>query len=561
MLSSLYVKNLAIIDEAEVEFGEHLNILTGETGAGKSILIGSINLALGNKASADMIRKGAEYGLVELVFHMEDAAVLSRIEEMDLSVEDNQVILSRKIMKTRSICKVNGETVTAGVLKEIAGLLIDIHGQHEHQSLLYKAKHLDILDRYAKDSIGTIKEELAAGFAEYTRIKSQISKAAVPEEERLRELSFLEYEKGEIEGAKLKAGEDAVLEARYKKLSNANMIMENIGNAYRITGDSSDSVSDGISRVGRLLSRVAEYDEELSGMNSMILEIDDLLSGFNREISDYLLKMGDSSEEFTRTEERLNLINGLKAKFGNSIEEIHTYYDTISEKLENYKNHAVYMEALQEKLDKSRKKVEKLSDNLSQIRRKKAAELSESIRTALVDLNFLEVKFSMDFDRLEHYTQNGFDGAEFFISTNPGEEPRPLGKVASGGELSRIMLAIKSVLADKDAMDTLIFDEIDVGVSGRTAQKVSEKLSLISGSHQVICITHLPQIAAMADTHFVIEKFSKEEQTKTMIRCLDKEESIEELARILGGAKITDAVLLNAREMKELAEHTKIYSF
>lgn len=557
MLLSIHVKNLAVIDEVEVDFTEHLNILTGETGAGKSILIGSVNLALGTKASAGLIRKGADYALVELVFRLEDQVVEEKLKKLDLSVEDGLVILSRKIMKTRSICKINGENVTAAILKEIAGLLIDIHGQHEHQSLLYKDKHLEIVDRFAKEEIEGLKEELLLAYEQYMAIKKKRKECEISKEERMREISFLQYEKEEIEGAHLKEGEDEELEACYRRLSNANTIVEEMGSVHQITSESGE----GIGRALRTLGRLTEYDQAIGSFHNQLLELDDLLSDFNREAADYLSGFGDYGEEFAKVEERLNLVHGLKAKYGAGIPEIIKHLTEIEEKLEAYENHEAYVEELNKELSIWEQKVEKLSGKLSVIRKKKAGELEVKITNALTDLNFLEVHFSISINRISHYSANGYDEAEFLIATNPGEDPKPLGKVASGGELSRIMLAVKSVLAENDAIDTLIFDEIDVGVSGRTAQKVSEKLALISNSHQVICITHLPQIAAMADTHFLIEKTAEEGMAKTNIRCLDKEESIQELARILGGAKITKAVVQNAKEMKELAEHTKIYSF
>lgn len=559
MLLNLHVKNLAIIDEIEVDFSDHLNILTGETGAGKSIIIGSINLALGGKASGDIVRKGADYGLVELVFQLKDPAAAAKIREMDLPVEDDIVILSRKLMKGRSICKVNGENVTTAVLKEIAVLLIDIHGQHEHQSLLYKNKHLDIVDRFAKDKLGGLMKELKEKFEAYQMLKKEWKEAEVPLEERLREISFLEYEIKEIGAAGLKDNEDEELEIMYKRLSNANIITEGISNVYQITGLAPDNISSGLSRAERILAKLGDYDEEIAGFHTQLEDIDNLLNDFNRELSDYLSGVDYDMEKFKEVEERLNLVNGLKSKYGNSLESIGEYYRRAVCRLEHYRDYELYMEELEEKITRAEEELTDLSGRISSVRKRKALVLEKKIKEALQDLNFLDVQFEIAFRRLEHYTAGGQDEAEFCISTNPGQDPAPLGRVASGGELSRIMLAIKSVLAEQDAVDTLIFDEIDVGVSGRTAQKVSEKLSVIARTHQVICITHLPQIASMADVHFVIEKFSKDNITRTQIRKLDQEASEKELARILGGAVITETVLSSAKEMKELAANTKIY--
>lgn len=560
MLLNLHVKNLAIIDEVEVYFKDRLNIITGETGAGKSIIIGSINIALGGKVSKDMIRKGADYALVELVFHIEDEATVQAIRDYEVPVEDGQVIVSRKIMNGKSICKVNGENVTMSMLKDIASLLLDIHGQHEHQSLLYKKNHLEILDHYGKEDITEKRDRLYEAYKEYIRISKILEEAVIDEEKRIREISFLEYEVNEIEAARLRVDEDTLLETQYKKLSNASLIKDSLSSVYQITGDGEqESMYDRISHANRLLSKIKDFDKDVEEFFIQLTDVEDLLNSFNREVIHYIENMNHDDEEYHRVEARLNLMNHLKAKYGDTIEKIQEYYEESLDKLNQYRDYDAYLDKIRKELATAKAKLDKLSSEISQIRKLKARELTKAIQEALIDLNFLDVKFDMDFKRLENYTSRGYDDAEFIISTNPGEDLKPLGKVSSGGELSRIMLSIKSVLADSDAIDTLIFDEIDVGVSGRTAQKVSEKLSVISSNHQVICITHLPQIAAMADAHFIIEKLSDNLSTKTTISPLTTEGSIHELARMLGGAKITDTVIQNAREMKELAEHTKIY--
>lgn len=559
MLLNLHIKNLAIIDEIEVYFKDGLNIITGETGAGKSIIIGSINIALGGKVSKDMIRKGAEYALVELVFQIEDEETIHAMKGYEVPIEDGQVIVSRKILNGKSICKVNGENVTMAILKEIASLLIDIHGQHEHQSLLYKKNHLQILDHYGKEVIADKKESIAETYKEYVRISKLLKESVIDEEKRMREISFLEYEVNEIEAARLKCDEDRELETEYKKLSNASLIKDSLIGIYRITGDGErESVYEGISQANGLLSKIKDYDKEIEEFYNQFIDVEDILKDFNRGLMNYLEDLNLDEEEYQRVETRLNLINHLKSKYGDTIEKIQEYYETSLAKLNQYKDYDRYLDKIRKELASSEAKLEKFSSEISQIRKKKAIALTQSVESALIDLNFLDVRFDMDFKQLGHYTAIGYDDAEFIVSTNPGEDLKPLGKVSSGGELSRIMLSIKSVLADSDSIDTLIFDEIDVGVSGRTAQKVSEKLSVISKNHQVICITHLPQIAAMADAHYIIEKLSDTVTTKTMISPLTAEGSIYELARMLGGAKITDTVIQNAKEMKELAEHTKI---
>ncbi len=553
MLVSLHVKNFAIINEVEVYFKDHLNIMTGETGAGKSIIIGSVNAALGAKMTKDIVRSGAEYALVELVFETKDEIVFRAMRDLDIPIEGDQIIISRKIMAGRSVCRINGENVTASALTEIAALLIDIHGQHEHQSLLHKAKHMGIVDRFAKDEIGTLKQELEQSYKEYNRIKQEYNQSGIDEEKRLREISFLEYEVNEIKKAELIIGEDEELAVRYKKLSNANTISEGLQSVYRFTGYEASSAGDSVGRALRLLLKLVEYDETIGGYLNQLSDIDALMNDLNRDLSQYLSDMDNPEEELEEVTKRLDLINHLKSKYGNSMEQIIRYSRDCEEKLEKYRDYDLYMDKLRAYLSVAETKLKSLSESLSVIRQKKAIELTGKIREALVSLNFLDVKFEMIFGRMEHYTANGFDDAEFIISTNPGEELKPLSKVASGGELSRIMLGIKSVLADKDEIETLIFDEIDVGISGRTAQKVSEQLSIIAKNHQIICITHLAQIAAMADSHYIIEKQTDGISTQTMIKELNEEEAINELSRILGGAEITDRVKENAKEMKQLA--------
>lgn len=559
MLISLHVKNFAIINEVEVYFKDHLNIMTGETGAGKSIIIGSINAALGAKVTKDILRSGAEYALIELVFDSKDEAVFNAMRELDLPIEDEQIIISRKIMAGRSICKINGENVTASALTTIAGLLIDIHGQHEHQSLLHKAKHLEIVDRFAKDEIGTLKQELEHSYKEFNNLKQEFDHAGIDEEKRLREISFLEYEIKEIISAALILGEDEELASTYKKLSNANTISEGLQNVYDLTGYEASAAGDTIGRALRHLVKIAEYDETIKGFLNQITDIEGLLNDFNRDLSQYISDTENPEEELGVVTRRLDLVNHLKSKYGYSIEQVNNYCKECELKLEKYRDYDQYMAKLNKSLLDAEYRLKTLSQSLSEIRQNKAKLLTEKIREALVSLNFLDVKFEMTFEKTEHYSSNGFDDAKFIISTNPGETLRPLSKIASGGELSRIMLGIKSVLADKDEIETLIFDEIDVGISGRTAQKVSEQLSVIARHHQIICITHLAQIAAMADSHYIIEKQTDGISTQTLIKELDTEESIDELSRILGGAEITNRVRENAKEMKELAFTTKKY--
>lgn len=555
MLVHLHVKNLALIEEIEVEFGPGLNILTGETGAGKSILLGSMQLILGSKISRNMIRENADYALVELLFQVENPKACEALESLDILPEEGQVLLSRKIMDGRSISKINGETCTVSQMKAAASCLLDIHGQHEHQSLLYPEKQLDILDSYGKERILPEKEKVKAAYQAYRKCIREQKELDMDEEQRNREKAFLEFEIQEIESAHLIPGEDEELEKLYRKLSNSRKIVEALQTVHGMTGyDGANGAGELIGCALRELSRVTEYDPDLEGMESSLQEIDALVNDFNREISSYLDDLTFDDETFFETEQRLDLINGLKAKYGQQIEGILAYQKKQQAKLEKLVRYEDLFREAKENLEKSEKILEKVSHDLSVIRKKYSKQLVEKVIEGLKDLNFLDVHFDIQFTRKSAYTDHGFDEVEYVISTNPGETLKPLGKIVSGGELSRIMLALKAILADRDQIETLIFDEIDTGISGRTAQKVSEKMAVIGRHHQVLCITHLPQIAAMADTHFEIEKHLKETETITQIHPLHGEDCLRELARLLGGAEITPAVLENAREMKELAQ-------
>lgn len=558
MLQSLHVKNLALIDETEVTFGGGLNILTGETGAGKSIIIGSINLALGAKADKEMIRSGAEYALVELVFTVENPAQIKAIQDMELSLEEGQLILQRKIMENRSQCKVCGETVTAKQLRQLAEILIDIHGQHEHQSLLKEAKQLEILDAYAGSSISEKKERLGDVHRQYRDKCRELSENETDEETRKRECSLAEFECREIEEAALVPGEDAEVERAYQRMSNARKIEEAALSAHALCGYENNGAGSVIARALKEIRSVSAYDETLKEYEKQLLDIDGLLNDYNRGMAEYLSGLEFDAGQFEQTETRLNLLNRLKSKYGNTVEEILAYRERALETLEKYQDYDAYRAALAQETAALKENALSLSGEISALRKENAQTLSEKMREVLSDLNFEQAVFDIAVDaEEERLSENGYDKVRFLISTNPGEPVKELSQVASGGELSRIMLALKTVLADKDDIETLIFDEIDTGISGRTAWKVSEKMGILGKGHQLICITHLPQIAAMADTHFVIEKQVEDNRSITRIRELKQEKSVEELARMLGGDVITENALKNAEEMKELAAKTK----
>lgn len=557
MLESLKVKNLALIEEAEVEFDEGLNVLTGETGAGKSILIGSINLALGAKADKDFIRTGKEFAYVELVFYTEDEKVLKKAEEMEIYPEDNRFIISRKISQTKSVSKINGETVTIKQVKNLSELLLDIHGQHEHQSLLKESKQKAILDMYAGEEVAELKNSLKEEYRKYQDEKKHLEEESFDEETRKRELSLAEFEYQEIRDAKLSVGEDEQLEAAYKKMIHSKKILEGINLVAAYTGSDSDDGAGSL--IGRAVSRmraIEGYDSELETLSGQLSEIEEYLSDFHRNMNSYMQGMEFDEGDFRSTEDRMNEINRLKAKYGNSIEEILKHQKECEELIDRYSNYEVFREKRKKQVEECYGKVMELCQKISMLRTQYAVILEEEIKTALKELNFLQVQFSIRVTKEESkLSTDGCDMVEMIISTNPGEAMKPLANVVSGGELSRIMLAIKTCLAAKDEINTLIFDEIDTGISGKTAWLVSEKMGKLSKCHQLLCITHLPQIAARANTHLFIEKNITDDTTLTGISKLSEEESIEEMARMLGGISITQAVRNNALEMKKMAKN------
>ncbi len=559
MLQSLHVKNLALMEETEVEFGEGLNILTGETGAGKSLLIGSVNLALGAKFEKDMLRKGAESALVELVFQGSSKKIFSKMQEMELEPEeDGMIIISRKMQPGKSVCKINGETVTAKQIKELAEVLIDIHGQHEHQSLLHKKKHLEILDSFCGEELQKPLACVAETFAECRNIRETIAKEAMDEEQKAKEQALAEFEYREIEEARLLVGEDEELEQQYRRMTNSKKITENLAESYQYTGnDSEGGAGSALSRALRALRSVTMYDERLEQLEQQLSEVDSLLSDYNRDVAEYLNDCEFDGEDFRKVEDRLNTINHLKGKYGNRIEDILAYGESRQQLLLKLADYDAYMQKLQKELEACEDRLQKACEQVSKIRSRNAKQLESRLKEALINLNFLTVDFEIAVRSGQQITAKGYDDVEFLISTNPGETVKPLSQVASGGELSRVMLAIKTVLAGRDDIDTLIFDEIDAGISGKTAWKVSEQLDMVGAAHQVICITHLPQIAAMADVHFVIEKSSVEDNTITDIRRMDEEEGLAELARLLGSDTLTDAALSNAKEMRAQAKEHK----
>ncbi len=552
MLLNLHIKNLILIEEEEISFSPGLNILSGETGAGKSIILGALSLALGGRANRDMIRDGSRDALVEAVFSS-CPEVDELLSSYDIELSD-QVILTRKLSGDKSMARINGETVPAGRLKEVGALLIDIYGQHEHQSLLKKGRHLELLDAYMGERAAALLDDVKSAYKRYAAAKKELDGSKVDESERLRELSFLEHEISEIMDAKLTPGEDEAVEEEYKRLSSAQKISDALSGAYdEISGKAYDEIS----RALRILSEVEDLDPKLSEMVSSLSDAESIVSDVSREISAYISDMDQGAERFSDVEKRLDTINTLKSKYGRTIEEVMSAAEEKQKQADKLRDYDIYLEDLKSRVAQYEAEVEELSSKLSAMRKEAAKELCAAVRENLLELQFLDAVFEMEFTKKDTYGAGGYDEAEFMMSANPGEPIRPLSAIASGGELSRVMLAIKTILAKKDTIDTLIFDEIDAGISGRTAQAVSEKIYLVAKERQVICITHLPQIAAMADHHYLIEKSAVEGSTISSIRSLYGDEVLGELSRMTGGAEITGITMENARQLKAQADEYK----
>ena len=558
MLRVLHVKNMALIEEEKIEFGDGLNILTGETGAGKSILIGSLGVALGSGSFKDFVPENADHASVELIFDTQSGRVKVWLEEHDIPDMDGQIIISRSFRKGRSISRINGEVVPIGLVRELSSDLIDIHGQHEHQSLLYPKYHLQLVDDFAGEELEKKKERCRMLYQAYASASQKLKEALRDAGDRAKNMDFISFEVSEIDDAGLRLGEDEELENRFRFLSNAQKIMEALSVVQRLTdGDGETDASSQISRASGELSAVASYDEELMQLQSTLSDAEGMLSDFTRALSGYIDAFSYDEQEFSEVSDRLDLINHMKMKYGRTIEDILSYRDARQQELDRLSNFDAYVSGLKAEAEKSRKELLEVCGDTTALRKTSAEKLTEQIVRSLRDLNFLDVRFEIHFEKLKEPSGNGMDEASFLISMNPGLPLRPLQHVASGGELSRIMLGIKTVMAKKDEIECLIFDEIDTGISGRTAQKVSEKMAQLSRDRQVIAITHLAQIASMADVHFLIEKRSEDGKTHTGVRQLTGEAITDELARILGGVQITDAVRATAAEMKRMADEKK----
>ena len=558
MLLSLQVKNLALLEEASITFGDGLNVFSGETGAGKSLVIGSVGLALGGRVHSGLARDESKPVEVELVFQLDNACASEEFKDLDVPIdEDGLIIIRRQIRDGRSSTKINGATVNNSGLKRISEKLLDIHGQHEHQSLLHEKNYLGIVDRYGGEAVQKALLSYQELFKAYRQLLEELGHMQGDESERAREIDILKYEIREISDANLRSGEDRELEDAFQRMNNSRKILEATEEAAALI-DGDNSAGEQFDRALRSMSAASELDKDAAELTKELTEIDSLLTDFRRDLRAYMDSLSFSEEEYQYTVSRLDCINGLKLKYGSSIEDILASEDEKNKRLDALNDYDRHRTELEQEIESTKEKLRKRAKTLSDERKKCSHKLEELMQKALTQLSFENARFCINLHSTDgDYGGDGIDTVRFLLSANPGEEPKPLKDTASGGELSRIMLALKTVLADTDEIPTLIFDEIDTGISGRTAQRVSESLAELSGGHQVILITHLPQIASMADHHFLIRKDVKEGRTSTCIEELFGDDLISELGRLLSGAETTDKVMENAREMKALANEKK----
>ena len=558
MLESLHVKNLALIKESEVFFYPGLNILSGETGAGKSIILGSIRLALGAKAGKEFIRSGEEYALIELIFKSDKKEVIDRLREFDLPIEDDySIFIQRKIMDGRSVAKINGETVTGKALKSIASLLINIHGQNDTAQLLDTKNYLDILDEYAGLEIEDLLRHVEESFLTYSSLVKELEENESLDKNRDRELSLAEFELNEIDSANIKAGEDDTLEDRYRLMNNSKKIVEAIARAYQAI-ESEGGVNDTLDHALREVRSVLRYDDKISDIESQLSDAADIVGQLRYSMDEYMSSLEFSEAEFNEVENRLDTLNHLKNKYGNSLEDVLKYAEEKRGFIEKMADFGSYMANLKKRLEKSRDVLIRCCRQLTDVRKEKAKILSLDLERNLKQLNLENTTCVVNVvSDEENITPKGCDSVDILVSFNVGEPARSLSMVASGGELSRFMLALKAITAEKESIDTLIFDEIDSGISGKTAWNVAEKMNVIGIDHQVIAITHLAQIAAMADSHYLIEKKSDTDRTQTDIIKLSEDESINEIARLMSSDVTTKANIESARELKAQARVSK----
>lgn len=557
MIEYLTIKNVTIIEYLEVNFYEGLNILTGETGAGKSIIIDSISFILGGKANKEFIRRGCNTGLVECLIYVKDDKTVSSLVDMGVKIgEDNRILISRSIsLNSKNTLKINGKPTTIAILKEISSLMVDIHGQHEIQYLLNSSKHMELLDKFCDIEVEKIKNELSNTIKAYKVNVKTIN--SILNENSEENISSLKHEIEEISSAKLIHGEEEELQERKKLLKSYETLVLDTDSTVELLYGNSESVGaiDKILSAKSLITNISSLDKSkqplVEILETVAIQLDDVVRNLRKSSLDY------NPQELSDIELRLDYIYTLKRKYGNSIESILNYQKKLINKLDNILENIKVLENLKEERKELQKNIIDKCNAISYLRKKAGKNLETKIEKVLVELGMEKIKFKINIDKKNKFNTNGNDKIEFLISTNIGEPLKSLSKIASGGEMSRVMLALKVVLSKTDNISTFIFDEIDTGVSGRTAQKVAEKLAIIAKNKQILCITHLPQIASMADKHFLIEKSFFNEKTITDITILNKDCIIKEIARLIGGAKITDTTNIAAKEMKEMADNLK----
>ena len=554
MLEHLHIKNVALIRESEISFGEGLNILTGETGAGKSMVIDSLQFALGGRAGKDFLRRGEKQASVEALFAVDTKALREKLEENGIEPEeDGSVLITRTLSEMgKSVCRVNGSTVTVGMLKEIAEDLIDIYGQHEHQSLLNPSKYIRLLDRFCGAGFGDAMEEYKRSWHALKELEKQLDALMGDESQREQRMDILSFQKEELEAGELRLGEEEELLEQKKRLGSMEKLMHLTGESIALLYDGNRDMPSACDQLGDALAKLqeaAEYDNSLQSFVDALADAYAAVEDTARELKREADRQEADPETLEEIEERLQLIYKLKRKYGGSVEAALAFYDKVVEELDFLSNSSEIVAELMAEKEKELKKLTQAADTLTARRKATAEQVAEQIEAALQDMEMKNARFHIQIDEKADWGADGKDKVEFLISANAGESLKPLAKIASGGEMSRVMLALKTVLVDADEIGTFIFDEIDTGVSGRTARKVGEKMRFLGGKRQILCITHLPQIAAMADSHFLIEKESNGEETTTKVTPLEGEGSVLEVARLMGGSDVTEATLAAAREL------------
>ena len=552
MLEHLHIRNVALIKESEISFGDGLNILTGETGAGKSMIIDSLQFALGGRAGKDFLRHGEKQAAVEALFSVQSQALTEKLTENGIAPEeDGTLLITRTLSEAgKSVCRINGSTVTVGMLKEIAEDMIDIYGQHEHQSLLNPVKHIRLLDRFCGAGFGEAMEEYKNSRQRLKDLEKQLAILIGEESQREQRMDMLLFQKEEIEAAELQEGEEDALLEQKKRLSSMERLIRLTGESVTLLYDGDDRAPSACDQLGDALAKLreaAEYDAALSPLADALADGYAAVEDCARELKREAEKQEADPEELERIEERLQLFYKLKRKYGGSIEAVLEFYEKAVQELEFLSNSSEKAAELSAKKAAEEKRLSALAETLTARRRATAEQVEEQIETALHDMEMKHARFHIQIEEKADWGADGKDKVEFLISANAGEPLKPLAKIASGGEMSRVMLALKTVLVDADEIGTFIFDEIDTGVSGRTARRVGEKMRFLGGKRQLLCITHLPQIAAMADNHFLIEKESDAGETVTRVTALDEEGAVREVARLMND--VTETTLAAAREL------------